>query len=261
MIGPPMILQSDNGKEFLQAAMTRRQNDENSGKLIALTQDDLTKIIAKVRGLWPECHMVRGLTRHSPSNGGVERVNRTVQEKLGSWMRETRNTNWSVGCMWRYNTQVHWTIKSIPYECMFGQAPRVGISSLPLDEGLINLLSTKAQLNRVSDFKGKIEVTNDNVGDLVVPPDLENDENIVGIDVTDNFSVDDMMEVVDTAMSECNDRSPTNNQKVNTAAEDAGEVIGGGNEACTAELSGDRHSCGPNSGRCLHRKYQVDRFS
>jgi len=47
------------------------------------------------------------------------------------------------------------------------------------------------------------------------------------------------MEVVDTAMSECDDRSPTDNQKANTAAEDAGEVIGGGNEACTAELSGE----------------------
>jgi hypothetical protein len=37
VIGPPMILQSDNGREFLQAAMTRRQKDEYTGKLIALT--------------------------------------------------------------------------------------------------------------------------------------------------------------------------------------------------------------------------------
>jgi hypothetical protein len=100
VIGLSMILQSDNGKEFLQAAMTRRQNDKYSGKLIALTQDDLTKIITKVRELWPECRMVRGSPRHSQTNGGVEQVNRTVEEKLGSWMRETRNTNWSVGCMW-----------------------------------------------------------------------------------------------------------------------------------------------------------------
>jgi hypothetical protein len=117
MIGPPMILQSDNGKEFLQAAMTWRQNDEYMSKLIALTIDDPTKIIAKVRELWPECRMVRGSPRHSPSNGGVERVNRTVKEKLSAWMREIKNTNWSVGfhlIMWRYNTQVHWTIKQIP---------------------------------------------------------------------------------------------------------------------------------------------------
>ncbi len=80
-----MILLSDNGKEFLQTAMTRRQNEEYSGKLIGLTQDDLMKIIAKVRELWPECRMVRGSPMHSPSNGGVERVNRTVEDnKLGS---------------------------------------------------------------------------------------------------------------------------------------------------------------------------------
>ncbi len=72
-----------------------------------------------------------------------------------------------------------------------------------------------------------------------MPPDLENDDDIVGIDVTDNFSVDDVMEVVDTAMSECDDRSPTNDQEANTAAEDAAEVIGGGNEACAEVLGGE----------------------
>ncbi len=47
------------------------------------------------------------------------------------------------------------------------------------------------------------------------------------------------MEVVDTAMSECDDRSPTNDQEANTAAEDAAEVIGGGNKACAAVLGGE----------------------
>jgi len=52
--------------------------------------------------------MVRGSPRHSPSNGGVERLNRTMEEKLGAWIAKTSNTNWSIGCrlmMWRYNTQ------------------------------------------------------------------------------------------------------------------------------------------------------------
>jgi hypothetical protein len=149
VIGPPMILQLDNGREFLQAAMTRRQRDKYTGKLIALTKLDLTnKIMANIRELWPECRMVRGSPRHSLSNGGFERVNRTVEEKLGAWMRETKNKNWSIGCriiMWRFNTQVHGTIKQLPYECMFGQIPCVGISSLPLDPLIIDTLSTEAQ--------------------------------------------------------------------------------------------------------------------
>jgi hypothetical protein len=80
--------------------------------------------------------MVRGSPRHSESNGGVERVNQTVQAKLGTWMRDTHSRRWTVGCrvvMWRYNTQIHRTLGNVPYRLMFGQLPRVGISSLLLD--------------------------------------------------------------------------------------------------------------------------------
>jgi hypothetical protein len=37
VVGPPMILQSDNGNEFNTAAMTRKQVDEFCGKLVQLT--------------------------------------------------------------------------------------------------------------------------------------------------------------------------------------------------------------------------------
>ena len=71
---------------------------------------------------------------------------------------------------------------------------------------------------------------------MVIGPPIDN---IVGIDVTDNFYVDDVMEVVVTVMSECDDRSTTDDQEeANTAAEDAAEVIGGGNEACAEVLGG-----------------------
>ena len=58
--------------------------------------------------------MVRGSPRHSESNGGVERVNQTIQKKLGAWMSENKSKHWSVGCkiaQWRYNTQVHQTLR------------------------------------------------------------------------------------------------------------------------------------------------------
>ncbi len=79
-VGPPMILQSDNGNKFT-AAMTRKQADEFCGKLVRFTDHELSEIITEVRQLWPECQMVCGSPHHSPSNGGVERVNRTMQEK------------------------------------------------------------------------------------------------------------------------------------------------------------------------------------
>ena len=108
--------------------------------------------------------MVRGSPRHSESNGGVERVNQTVQAKLGTWMRDTHSRRWSVGCrvvMWRYNTQLHRTLGNVPFRLMFGQSPRVGISSLLLDADLINTLSTEAQLNRVVEYEGMVEAWDD----------------------------------------------------------------------------------------------------
>ena len=126
-----------------------------------LTNDDITNIITEVRQLWPNCRMVRGSPRHSQSNGGVERVNRTVQQKLGAWMSTTGSRHWAVGCkivMWRYNTQQHRTIGDIPYRLLFGQEPRVGISSLHLDPNLLDQLATEAQLNRVAQYEGMQDV-------------------------------------------------------------------------------------------------------
>ncbi len=83
VIGPPMILQSDNGLEFSGAAMTSR---EYRGRCVGLTAEELNEVINEIKLLWPECRMVRGSPRHSPSNGGVEKLNRTMEEKLGSWI-------------------------------------------------------------------------------------------------------------------------------------------------------------------------------
>jgi hypothetical protein len=98
VIGPPMILQTDNRCKFNAAAMTITKHREYCGVCMTLTENDLIEIINEVRALWPECRMVRRSPRHSPSNGGVEWVNRTIKEKLGAWMAEMRSTNWSIGC-------------------------------------------------------------------------------------------------------------------------------------------------------------------
>ena len=81
MIGPPMILQSDNGAEFHGAAMNDRQR-KLYGSLVTLTKNDLAAIITEMKQMWPKCRMVRGSPRHFQSNGGVERVNCTMESKL-----------------------------------------------------------------------------------------------------------------------------------------------------------------------------------
>ncbi len=124
VIGPPMILQSDNGHEFNTAAMTRKQVGEFCCKFVGLTDLELSEVITEVRQLWPKCRMVRGSPRHSPSNGGVERENRTMQEKLSAWMKDCKLRQWTIGCclmMCQYNTQNHGIIDDIPYCLVFGQ--------------------------------------------------------------------------------------------------------------------------------------------
>jgi hypothetical protein len=99
-----------------------------------------------------------------------------MEEKLGAWMRETGNSNWSIGCrlmMWRYNTQIHRTVDDVPYNLLFGHMPRVGISNLPLANELIDTLATEAQLNRVCDYVGKVDIPDEN-NDAVLVGEIEN---------------------------------------------------------------------------------------
>ena len=145
-IGPPSILQSDNGGEFSNQAHDHR------GHKILLDDDFIDSVIHELKNLWPECQMVRGSPRHSESNGGVERVNQTFQKKLGGWMKTNATNHWSIGCkivQWRINTQHHSTVKDTPYHLVYGMHPRVGISNLPLSDTVLTKLLTEAQLNEV----------------------------------------------------------------------------------------------------------------
>ena len=103
----------------------------------------------EVRNLWPECVVVTGTPRHSESNGGVERVNQTVQQKLHAQMKKHNSTRWSIGCktiQWQINTQYHATVKSIPYTLVFGQKARVGISNLLVGEKVMDKLHTEKRV-------------------------------------------------------------------------------------------------------------------
>jgi hypothetical protein len=149
----------------LVSFLFHRQAQAAAGEAIGLSDDDLAEVITEIKKLWPECRMVRGSPRYSQSNGGVERVNRTVQYKLGHWMNETNSVRWTIGCklvQWRYNTQHHRTVGTTPYHLLVGQAPGVGISQLPLDTALLNTLATEAELNQLVDIESLNEQLNAN---------------------------------------------------------------------------------------------------
>jgi hypothetical protein len=132
--GPPSILQADNGGEFSGSST------DHVGRWMLLDDEFINSVISKIKQFWSECQLVRGSPRHSESNGGVERVNQTIQKKLGAWMKENKSSQWSIGCkitQWRYNTQVHHTLQDSPYQLTFGQHPCVGISNLPISSEIL----------------------------------------------------------------------------------------------------------------------------
>ena len=146
IVGPPAILQSDNGCEFNNSQI-------GGGRSVDMNDESIDDVIKELRVLWKECRVVRGSPRHSESNGGIERMNMTIEGKLAAWMKDNNSQRWTVGCslvQWRINTQVNRTIgNTTPYSLMFGQRPRVGISSLPIESDLLDTLATEAQLNTV----------------------------------------------------------------------------------------------------------------
>eukprot|EP00967_Tisochrysis_lutea_P134255 scaffold236845_cov23-Tisochrysis_lutea.AAC.2 len=46
--------------------------------------------------MWPEMKLVTGRARHSESNGGVERLNHTVQWWMSAWMSDSQSRSWTV---------------------------------------------------------------------------------------------------------------------------------------------------------------------
>lgn len=84
------ILQANNGGEFAGHA------HNHVGKRMVLEDELIDLIIKELKNLLLKCQMVRGSPRHSKSNGGIERVNQTVQKKLGAWMKDNASTHWAI---------------------------------------------------------------------------------------------------------------------------------------------------------------------
>lgn len=126
--GAPVILQSDNGREFVNS------------------------VIIELSTLWPDLKLVTGRPRHPQSQGAVERLNGVVQEKLTIWMRENKSTKWSVGLkfvQWQINISKHETIKSNPFKVTFGEEPKVGLNSTIVPSSLLNTIHTEEDLEKL----------------------------------------------------------------------------------------------------------------
>eukprot|EP00970_Alexandrium_tamarense_P019081 scaffold13594_cov198-Alexandrium_tamarense.AAC.16 len=100
VLGPPAILQADNGREFNGAACGRK------AKQVDIDDKFVDGIITELKNFWPNCKLVRGKARQS--NGGIERLHLSAERKIGNWMIQTGQTQWSIGCKltWEMNMQI-----------------------------------------------------------------------------------------------------------------------------------------------------------
>ena len=69
LLGPPHILQSDNGREF------RNIN-----------------LATFIREQWPECKVILGKARHPQSQGSVERVNKEIKKGVRIFYAEIKRS-------------------------------------------------------------------------------------------------------------------------------------------------------------------------
>ena len=127
LFGCPLILQSDNGREFASA------------------------VVKEVTESWPNCKLVHGKPRHSQSQGSVERANQDVQNTLACWMKENNKKKWSSGLKYvqlAKNNRFHSGINTTPYAAMFSQETN-GLKSLNLPNGILERLESEEDLEAV----------------------------------------------------------------------------------------------------------------
>ena len=124
----PSILQSDNGREFVNS------------------------VITELSAMWDGLKIVHGKPRHSQSQGSVERANRDIEDMLMTWLQSNSTTHWGDGLRFiqvMKNRAYHEGIKCSPYEAMFGQPMKVGLKTSNLPDDAIDDIFAKEELEKI----------------------------------------------------------------------------------------------------------------
>ena len=128
LLGPPHILQSDNGKEFKNI-----------------------NLAVMIRDLWPGCTIVNGKPRHPQSQGSVERANQEIKKVLGALMRKNDDPCWHKYvslAQHSINTSPHSTLEnSSPYRVLFGREPNKGLEDVGIPDNIAQEITTEEELN------------------------------------------------------------------------------------------------------------------
>ena len=136
IFGAPSVLQSDNGREFV-----------NSG-------------ITELSAMWDGLKIVHGKPRHSQSQGSVERVNRNIEDMLITWLQSNSTTHWGDGLRFiqvMKNRAYHEGIKCLSYKAMFGQPMKVGLKTSNLSDDAIDDIFAEKELEKIISGQDRVE--------------------------------------------------------------------------------------------------------
>ena len=128
IFGAPSILQSNNGREFMNS------------------------VITELSAMWDGLKIVHGKPRHSQSQGSVERANRDIEDMLMTWLQSNSTTHWGDGLRFiqvMKNRAYHEGIKCSPYEAMFGQPMKVGLKTSNLPDDAIDDIFAEEELEKI----------------------------------------------------------------------------------------------------------------
>lgn len=159
--GAPSIIQSDNGREFVN------------------------KIISELVNLWTGIKIIHGKPRHSQSQGSVERANQDVQNMIFTWMETNKSTKWSEGLKYvqlMKNRSFHEGIKQTPYEALFGTKMKLGLKSSSLPPEIVDTIETEEELATIirntttdSNVNEEASIVNDSTEDVHEENNNDND--------------------------------------------------------------------------------------
>ncbi|CAF1564081.1 unnamed protein product [Didymodactylos carnosus] len=164
VFGPPRLLHSDNGAEFV------------------------ANVIVELKVLFPDMCFVRGRPRHPQSQGCVERANGVLTVALGKWLVDNNSSHRSGGLLpvvYRINTRVAAATKCTPYEVMFGQRPRSNSDfwKIVQDQDIQDEVQLPTPVEENEDLQDEVDVTNQLNSSLI---DLS-------FNIIDNPSSDDLL--------------------------------------------------------------------
>ena len=130
-LGAPLILQSDNGREFKNALLFNILNEN-----------------------WPSTKIIHGKPRHPETQGSVEKANQDIKRHFTAMMFDNSENSWVKfvrQVQYKKNTSFHSTIGMTPFQALVHRKPPLGLTELGIPIEAIDNIWSEDDLERITE--------------------------------------------------------------------------------------------------------------